>query len=76
MFTKLPPVKRAVKKVVKSPITKPDHAYCVRCKMSRLMINQVKTLTKTNRPMIKGICNECSCGMNKFVKSTTIVTQQ
>lgn len=44
--------------------------YCLRCKQHTETINQMSTVSKNNRPMIKGNCKVCNTKKSSFVKST------
>lgn len=42
--------------------------YCVKCKMSKNMLQCVKAVAKNGKPMLQGKCEACSTKMTKFTK--------
>lgn len=43
--------------------------YCVKCKKSTLTINPEYSLSKNNKPMVKGICKVCRKNKCKFIST-------
>jgi len=41
-------------------------ARCMKCKEQQEMVDQVESLTKNNRPIVKGKCKVCGCKMCKI----------
>ena len=42
-------------------------AYCLRCKVKKIVKNPEIVKTKTGQPRIKGVCPDCGCGMSKIL---------
>lgn len=44
--------------------------YCLKCKQETETNNLEETVTKNNKPIMKGICVECGSKKNRFLKKT------
>jgi uncharacterized Zn finger protein (UPF0148 family) len=44
-------------------------AYCVKCKTSRDIKDEVKATLKNGRPVVKGTCPVCGTNLNRMVKA-------
>lgn len=51
-----------------APAKEEQTGYCVRCKLSKKMLDWDKKTAKNGRPMIQGKCETCGTIMTKFTK--------
>jgi len=58
-------------KVISSPasvVIEECTGYCVKCKVSKNMLDCVKKVAKNGRSMLQGNCETCTTKMTKFTK--------
>ena len=46
--------------------------YCVRCKKKTPTLNIFESVTKNNRPILKGICENCKTKKNRFISKSKV----
>ena len=42
--------------------------YCLKCKSKTQTLNLIESVTKNNKPILKGTCEICRSKKNKFIK--------
>ena len=43
--------------------------YCLKCKIKTPTLNLIESITKNNKPILKGTCEICDSKKCKFIKS-------
>lgn len=76
---KNPTIRERMERAVVKPIIKAKKTfglgtkfmiYCLKCKQETETNNLEETVTKNNKPIMKGICTECGSKKNRFLKMT------
>ena len=53
---------------IKTPKLTSQEAYCVKCKIKRIIKNPEETIMKNGRPALKGTCSVCGCKVFRITK--------